>query len=96
MMHREAVGHHSRGGGAQSEVQDSHSWLGVARHARRPGHLVVRLLDTQALLGASEFLRKESGPTLGLNRTWDWGAGDGGRGSGWSCLERVFDCWQLA
>ena len=40
----------------QSEIQGTLSWLSGPGPARRPGRLVLRLLGTQALLGASEEL----------------------------------------
>lgn len=47
-----ALRHHSGGEKVQSEVWDSQSRFGVLRPVRRPGHLVLKLLDTQVLRGA--------------------------------------------
>jgi hypothetical protein len=59
----EAMGHRSRGGGAQSEVPGTAgAGSGVLRTASRLGHLVLRLLGTQALLDAKEELRTEWEP----------------------------------
>ena len=44
----------------QSEVWDRWTWLGAPQACDRGlSHLVLRLLDTQALLGAVEELRME-------------------------------------
>ena len=57
-------GHCSGGEGAQSEFPGTPRLdSGVHGSAGRPGHLVLRLLGTQALLDAAEGLRTELGPT---------------------------------
>lgn len=55
-----AVGpiHDSRGGGVQSEVLwDSQSFLRVPGPVMRPGHLVLKLLDTQVPRGLLQEIR---------------------------------------
>jgi len=58
------VGHRSGGREAQSEAQDSQSWLWGESPGPQGGwgHVVLRLSDTQVLLDASEELRTEWEP----------------------------------
>lgn len=56
---RQALGHHSRSGKAESDAWDSWRWS----PAMRPSCLIFRLSDTQVPLWTTEELRVEWGPT---------------------------------